>query len=132
MSEILRRRALEAEVRRELMMEGETALQRGGSGFPLGSPSPRAVDMSTSPPLAEMRAEERFLDERSTSLAQRHIWNSTREGGRSEPLPFQRASNDVRTTRDSTAKDSEIKPVSEGSNEKKKIIILVSMPFPCV
>ncbi|XP_057767816.1 uncharacterized protein LOC130988077 [Salvia miltiorrhiza] len=123
MSEILRRRALEAEVRRDMMRETEMTLKRGGIGFPFGPPSTIGLDLSMRLPLAETRAEERFFDKRSMSVTQRHVWNDTREGGRSEPLPFQRASIDVRTPRDSTTRDSEVKFVSGGSNEKKLIIL---------
>lgn len=93
----------------------ETFLRRGQNGFPL----------------AETMAEERFLDERSMSLTQRHVLNDICEGGRSESLPFQRASTDERTGRDSMAKESEVKCVSDdGSNKKNEIILEVSMPLP--
>ncbi|XP_042050229.1 S phase cyclin A-associated protein in the endoplasmic reticulum-like [Salvia splendens] len=106
MYKILTRRALEAELRRDLMMV-ETFLRRGHNVLPL----------------AETMAEERFLDERSTLLMQRHMLNDMCEGGRSESLPFQRASIDERMGRDSMAKESEVKHVLEVRNKKNEIIL---------
>ncbi|KAG6384283.1 hypothetical protein SASPL_155913 [Salvia splendens] len=106
MYKILTRRALEAELRRDLMMV-ETFLRRGHNVLPL----------------AETMAEERFLDERSTLLSQRHMLNDMCEGGRSESLPFQRASIDERMGRDSMAKESEVKHVLEVRNKKNEIIL---------
>ncbi|XP_047948658.1 uncharacterized protein LOC125194466 isoform X2 [Salvia hispanica] len=101
MYKILTRRALEAEVRRDLLMV-ETFLRRGHNVAPL----------------AETMTEERFLGESSMLLTQRHILNDVCEGGRSGSLPFQRASIDERMGRDSM-----VKCVSEGSNKKKEIIL---------
>ncbi|XP_042054652.1 uncharacterized protein LOC121799372 [Salvia splendens] len=116
---ILTRRALEAEVRRDLVMV-ETFLKRGGrDGFPFESPLQMGLDLPVSLPLAE----ERFLDETSMLLTQRHMLNDMCEGGRSASLPFQRASIDERMGRDSMAKESEVKCVPEGSNKRNEIIL---------
>ncbi|KAL1548936.1 hypothetical protein AAHA92_17109 [Salvia divinorum] len=120
MSAILTRPALEAEVRRDLMMI-ETSVQRGSNLFPFGCPSRMGLDLSMRLPLAETMVEERFLDKRSMLLTPRHILNNMCEGGRSESLPFQRASTDMRTGRDSMAKESDV--------NKKNEIILEAKPI---
>lgn len=120
MSEILRRRALEAEVRRELMVERELALHGGSNGFHFGSASPMELDLPMRLPFVE--AEGRFLEERMMlSLTQVNNLSNRRESRLSESLQFQSASDNVRSL---------VKPVLEGVREKKKINLQVSISFP--
>lgn len=116
MSEILRMRALEAEVRRELMVERELALRGGNKGFHFGSASSMRSDLPMRLPFVE--AEGRFLEERMMlSFTQMNNLSNRRESRLSESLQFQSASDDnVRSL---------VKPVLEGVREKKKINLQV-------
>ncbi|KAG8367619.1 hypothetical protein BUALT_Bualt16G0091100 [Buddleja alternifolia] len=117
-SEIARRRALEAEVRRELMMERELALQRSGDGFPFGSSQQMGFDPPMRFAITGTRFEGRLLEER-IAMPQEEMrrLNGVRESGGLETQPFQRRAVDLRI--------SEIKPVSEGGKEK---VILLAKP----
>ncbi|KAL8493097.1 hypothetical protein ACS0TY_024353 [Phlomoides rotata] len=88
MMEIMRRRELEAEVRRELMMERELALRRGSHEVSFSTPSVTEVNSPTRP------LEERIVP----SLMDRERLNGMSESGGFEPLPFHRGSSDIRNS----------------------------------
>ncbi|PIN08230.1 Deoxyribodipyrimidine photo-lyase [Handroanthus impetiginosus] len=112
-----RRRVLEAEVRRELMIERELALRRGGGSLPFGSSQQMEFDSPMRLSLLGTRAEGRSLDERiAMSLELTNRLNGRHEIGGFDTLPFQRGTTDIRI--------SEVKPVSEGDKEKPKVILL--------
>ncbi|KAL2481121.1 Uncharacterized protein Adt_34087 [Abeliophyllum distichum] len=70
-SEIARRRVLEAEVRRELMLERELALRRGEDGFPFGPSLGIGYDSTIRLPLLGMRSVVPNREFRKLSLSQR-------------------------------------------------------------
>ncbi|KZV29356.1 hypothetical protein F511_30349 [Dorcoceras hygrometricum] len=114
MSEIVRRRDLEAEVRRE--MERETALRQDNFGsLPLlGLESPLRPSLLMTK--AGWSAEERL------GMPLEDEGKLKRSGdGELETFPFQRGSADLRI--------SEVKSASEGNEEKERIILLVSIPL---
>lgn len=116
-SDIVRRRVLKAEVRRELMMERELALRRGENVFPFGS-SPIA-DSPMGFPFLCTRSEGSSVEERiAFRLTDRERLNGRYESGRFESLPFHRQTPDLTIP--------EAKPVLEGGKEKEQIK-LVSM-----
>lgn len=125
MSEIIRRRALEAE-RYEVVMERAMTIQRGRTGFPSESPRPMGLDMPMRFPLAETRTEGRFLEERTIYPPPPRYTLNNWQGGGIEAIPFQRASIDERM-----ARYSEVKPVLEASSENNMILqVRISFP-PC-
>ncbi|XP_022860347.1 uncharacterized protein LOC111380912 [Olea europaea var. sylvestris] len=123
-SEFERRRVLEAEVRRELMMERELALQRGEDGFPFGPSLGAGYDSTIRLPLLGMRSEGRFLEETQERVAMPHKeerQNARHENGKLDILPFQRCTTEPRI--------SEVKPVSERGKEKEKEkVVLLTKP----
>lgn len=122
-SEIARRRVLEYEVRRELMMERELAQRKGEDGFPFGPSLGAGYDSTIRLPLLGMRSEGRFLEETQERVAMPHKeerQNARHENGKLDILPFQRCTTEPRI--------SEVKPVSERGKEKEKekVVLLVS------
>ncbi|XP_073317380.1 uncharacterized protein [Primulina huaijiensis] len=115
-SEIVRRRVLEAEVRRELMMEREMALLQDRNGFPFGSSPVMGLESLVRPSLLVTRAEgwsaEKIL---GMELQDKEKLKRSEYGGL-ETLSFQRGTADLRI--------SEIKPASEGNIEKERILLL--------
>lgn len=114
MSEIARRRLLEAEVRRGLMMEKESALQRGGDGFPFGSSPRLEFDSSMRLPLSGARANGRSLEERIALSLEERLYGRYGGGGY-DTMQFQRGAVDRR--------------ISEGRG-KQETTFLVSMNTP--
>ncbi|XP_075490539.1 uncharacterized protein LOC142529048 isoform X1 [Primulina tabacum] len=116
MSEIVRRRVLEAEVRRELMMEREMAMQRGSDGIPYGSSPVMRLESPMQSSLLGTRAEGWSAEERlGMSLDDKEKQIGRLENGGLDASPFQRTA-DLRIL--------EVKPASEGNNEKERILLL--------
>ncbi|XP_073067027.1 uncharacterized protein [Primulina eburnea] len=116
MSEIVRRRVLEAEVRRELMMEREMALLQDRNGFPFGSSPVMGLESPVRPSLLVTRAEGWSAEKRLGMALQDKEKLKRSEYGGLETLSFQRGTADLRI--------SEIKPASEGNIEKERILLL--------
>ncbi|KAL6532770.1 hypothetical protein OROGR_013730 [Orobanche gracilis] len=111
-TEAARRRVLEAEVRRELMME-RSAMLTSGHGFPFrSSPQMDFASPVMIPPRAGAKMDEGSLEERITSL-----FNGKCESGRffETHAPIQ--------------KGTIVKPVSQaqGDHQKKKYIFLMTI-----
>ncbi|XP_073062508.1 uncharacterized protein [Primulina eburnea] len=116
MSEIVRRRVLEAEVRRELMMEREMALRQGIDWFPFGSSPVMGLESPIRPSLFVTKAEGWSAEERlGMALEDKEKLKRSDNGGL-ETLPFQRGTADLRI--------SEVKPASEGTKGKERILLL--------
>ncbi|KAL0404193.1 UNVERIFIED_CONTAM: hypothetical protein Sradi_2060100 [Sesamum radiatum] len=97
MSEIMRRRSLEDEVRRELIMKWGLAPRRGNDGFPFGSlpvttDSPQALRL----PIMETRTEGKSLEEILVLSLRKELSNVRCEAGGFEALPFQIGTSDLR------------------------------------
>ncbi|XP_073155252.1 uncharacterized protein [Henckelia pumila] len=109
MSEIARRRVLEAEVRMELMMEREMAIWQRGYGFPFGSSPLMGSESSMRPslmmPKAGWSAEKRL----GMALEDKEKLKRSENGGL-ETLPFQRGTVDLR--------------ILEGNKAKERIFLL--------
>ncbi|KAK6126974.1 hypothetical protein DH2020_039285 [Rehmannia glutinosa] len=88
MSEIVRRRVLEDQVRRDLMIKRELALRRSGDGFPF---RPSGFDSPTRLSLLGTRADGSFVDKRITmSMDEHKRLNGRPESGGFVTLPFQK------------------------------------------
>ncbi|CAA2968124.1 Deoxyribodipyrimidine photo-lyase [Olea europaea subsp. europaea] len=115
-SEIARRRVLEYEVRRELMMERELAQRKGEDGFPFGPSSGIGYD-SIRFPLVGMRSVVRSLEERvAMPPKEKERMNIRHENAEIETQPFQRCITEPRI--------SEVKSVSDRGKEKEKVVLL--------
>ncbi|XP_011083947.1 uncharacterized protein LOC105166331 isoform X2 [Sesamum indicum] len=113
MSEIMRRRSLEDEVRRELMMDWGLALLRGSNGFPFGSStvttdSPQTLRL----PIMETRNEGKSLEEIIVLSLGKERSNGRCESGGFEALPYQRGPSNLRI--------SEANPDQNISGSKRK------------
>lgn len=112
MSEIARRRFSEAELRREMMMERESALARGIGGFPFGSSQQMEFHQPIRLPLLETRPE----------MGSYSLHNGMYGDGGFYTLQFQRGTLDSGI--------SEAKPVSKDRKRKRNSTLLVSMNTP--
>ncbi|KAL6558151.1 hypothetical protein OROMI_018501 [Orobanche minor] len=118
MSEIVRRRVLEAEVRRELMLGREVSLQKGGNVVPIGSSSLIGFESPIRLPMLGTGGAGRSLEERIIwSLTEKERLNERCDNGDFGASPFQRRSPDLRI--------SEVKSLSEAAKEKGKILLLL-------
>ncbi|KAL0404190.1 UNVERIFIED_CONTAM: hypothetical protein Sradi_2059800 [Sesamum radiatum] len=113
MSEIMRRRILEDEVRRELIMEWGLAPRRVNDGFPFGSlpvttDSPQALRL----PILETRTEGKSLEKTLVLSLRKETSNGRCEAGGFEALPFQIGTSDLRI--------SEANPYQNISGSKRK------------
>lgn len=145
--EIARRRMLELEVRRELMMERQLAQQSGEGLSPFSSP---AMSFSPTLPFSKQQTVVRSVEERiARSLEDRmgrgisvSRLGARNEIGRLEIVPFEERIPEIPFQQRSVEpKNSALKPVSHSSvpmiselqspleprKEKDKIILLVSM-----
>ncbi|CAK9168866.1 unnamed protein product [Ilex paraguariensis] len=148
-TEIVRKRILEAEVRREMQMEREMALRRGENfSVRLSSSSLTAAARRFEPKVSALDwYEGRTIEERlGLSLEERLGYSVARRAiGEFETVPFQRSvalkisdelpfHRGVEPMNSETVRPrpsvelSELKPVSEVSKEKEKVIFLVSIP----
>ncbi|KAK6126959.1 hypothetical protein DH2020_039296 [Rehmannia glutinosa] len=113
-SEIVRRRVFEAQVRTDLMIERELALRRNADGFPI---RPSEFDSPTRLSVLGTRADGSSVDKRITmSMDESKRLNGRPESGGFETLPFQKGAADL--------KIPEVKPVSEGGKEKHDVIFM--------
>ncbi|KAK6151562.1 hypothetical protein DH2020_014197 [Rehmannia glutinosa] len=102
-SEIVRRRVFEVQVRTDLMIERELALRRNTDGFPI---RPSEFDSPT---------RLSVLGTRADGSSSKRL-NGRPESGGFETLPFQKGAADL--------KIPEVKPVSEGGKEKHDVIFM--------
>ncbi|KAK6126975.1 hypothetical protein DH2020_039286 [Rehmannia glutinosa] len=113
-SEIVRRRVFEAQVRTDLMIERELALRRNADGFPI---RPSEFDSPRRLSVLGTRADGSSVDKRITmSMDESKRLNGRPESGGFETLPFQKGAADL--------KIPEVKPVSEGVKEKHDVIFV--------
>ncbi|KZV35525.1 hypothetical protein F511_21361 [Dorcoceras hygrometricum] len=121
MSEIVRRRTLEIEVRRELMMGREIPLRKGCEGSPYVSPPVMRFESPMRSSLSGTRAQGWSAVERlGMALVDKKKQEQRYQNGGLDASPCQSRSADLRFP--------EVNPASEGNSKKERILLLTK---PC-